>query len=117
MYGSLICLTIASSLISLYYATMSLKAKDSHPTAQYAFVRSISVVILIGLALALDNRALFLGSALLMAFIQLGDSVVGLRLSDKLKTYGPLSVAIASFILLALNYKIALHPAITVRQT
>lgn len=101
MYILLVCLTVISSLVSLFYASASLKDKNN--TSYYAFVRSVAVVVLVITALILNERSLFLGSAFLMALIQLGDAAVGVMISDKFKTYGPLSIALISFVLLTLN--------------
>ena len=103
MYIALIFITIISSLVSLYYASAALKDKKKSDTAYYAFVRSAAAVILVIFAALLNIKSLVLGSALLMALIQLGDAVVGIRISNKMKTYGPLTVAIISFIILGLN--------------
>jgi hypothetical protein len=101
-YFVLLLLTIISSLISLFYAVSALKDKPSQPTSSYAFVRSLAITLLIVAAVLLNNRSLVLGSAALMAFVQLGDAVIGVRIADKMKTYGPFSIAIVSFALLAL---------------
>ena len=103
MYFLLVSITIISSIISLFYATMALRSKGKDDTAYYAFVRSIAIFILIVLAVIINDRNLLLGCSLLMVLVQLGDAIVGLRISDKLKTYGPLSVAIISLALLLIN--------------
>jgi hypothetical protein len=101
MYIALIIVTLISSLISLYYAFIALKGRTD--TAYYAFVRSAAAIIFVILAALLNIKSLVFGSALLMALVQLGDTFVGIRISDTTKTYGPLGVAIVSFILLGLN--------------
>lgn len=99
MYYTIAIFTSISSLVSLYYAIEAC-IKTKQLNAFYAFARSLSITLLCIATLYFVNHLYLFSMTLLMSLVQLIDGVIGLTIKDKLKAYGPFSLAIIGFILL-----------------
>lgn len=99
MYYFIVIFTSISSIVSLYYAIEAF-IKTRQINAQYAFARSLAIALLSVATLCFVNQLILFVMTLLMALVQLIDGIMGITIKDKLKTFGPFSLAIIGFILL-----------------
>jgi hypothetical protein len=63
----------------------------------YAASRSISLLLIVPIAIWFRSRFALAVIALIMALVQAFDAVIGVRLHDASKTYGPLVFALIAF--------------------
>ncbi|OLV16152.1 hypothetical protein [Deinococcus marmoris] len=91
--------TSLNVLISAGYSTAALVSQgDSNVYTQYAASRSFAlVVVILGVGRFRSPQALLALSAV-MTLIQLGDAVIGFQLHDAAKSFGPLGLAVLTFI-------------------
>jgi hypothetical protein len=95
-------MTGISALVSASFSVAALLgAGNRDPYAMYAASRSISLLLIVPIAIWFRSRFALAVIALIMALVQAFDAVIGVRLHDASKTYGPLVFALATFVLVA----------------
>jgi hypothetical protein len=91
-------ITGVSALVSASFSVAALLGQGkSDPYAMYAASRSISLLLIVPIAIWFRSRFALAVIALIMALVQAFDTVVGVRLHDASKTYGPLVFALVTF--------------------
>jgi hypothetical protein len=95
-------ITGISALVSASFSVAALLgAGNRDPYAMYAASRSISLLLIVPIAIWFRSRFALAVIALIMALVQAFDAVIGVHLHDASKTYGPLVFALATFFLVA----------------
>src|ERR1700753_3422025 len=88
-YWACACFTFISSVISVAFSFMALKMSSGHEYALYATSRSVALPLAIAYAMALRLRGGVAALAVAMSLVQLFDGLIGLRLGDPGRAYGP----------------------------
>ena len=87
-----------SALVSASFSVAALLGEGKGDTyAMYALSRSISLLLVVPIAIWFRSRLGLAVIALIMALVQTFDAVIGVHLHDANKTYGPLVFALATF--------------------
>jgi hypothetical protein len=95
-------MTGISALVSASFSVAALLGEGKgDPYAMYAASRSISLLLIVPIAIWFRSRFGLAVIALIMALVQGFDAVIGVHLHDASKTYGPLVFALATFVLVA----------------
>lgn len=91
-------LTLISSLVSGGYAVIGLREapRDFRVPSLYALARSTALVSLAVIGLFSASIAFEAAAALSMVLVQGFDAVIGARISDRIKTFGPAITAVAN---------------------
>lgn len=92
-YWSCAIFTFLSSIVSAGFAFLALKMSSGHEYALYAASRSVALPLAIAYAMALRLRGGVAALAVAMSLVQLFDGLVGLRLGDPGRAYGPFLLA------------------------
>jgi hypothetical protein len=92
--------TLFSAIVSAGFSLLSLRMAGGHEYALYATSRSVALPLAVIYALALRSRGGMAALAVAMILVQLFDGVVGLRLHDPGRAYGPMAFAAINFGLL-----------------
>ena len=91
-------ITGISALVSASFSVAALLDDGKGDTyAMYALSRSISLLLVVPIAIWFRSRLGLAVIALIMALVQAFDTVVGVQMHDASKTYGPLVFALATF--------------------
>jgi hypothetical protein len=91
-------ITGISALVSASFSIAALLgAGNGDPYAMYAASRSISLLLIVPIAIWFRSPFALAVIALIMALVQTFDAVIGVRLHDASKTYGPLVFALIAF--------------------
>jgi hypothetical protein len=88
-YWACASFTFISAIVSVGFAFLALKMSSGHEYAMYAASRSIALPLAVGYAMALRLRGGIAALAVAMSLVQLFDGLVGLRLGDPGRAYGP----------------------------
>jgi hypothetical protein len=102
--------TLFSAIVSAGFSLLSLRMAGGHEYALYAASRSIALPLATIYAMALRSRAGVAALAVAMTLVQLFDGIVGLRLNDPGRAYGPIVFAVINFGLLWWMNRIAATP-------
>ena len=99
--------TLISSLVSLGFSVAAVRSSTSESAvnAMYATARSASLAIVCLIPLFSQSEQWLFAVALGMTLVQAFDAVVGQRIQDRMKTFGPASLAVLN--LVALGYFVA----------
>jgi hypothetical protein len=92
--------TLFSALVSAGFSLLSLRMSGGHEYALYAASRSVALPLGILYAMVLRSRGGIAALAIVMTLVQLFDGVVGFRLHDAGRAYGPIAFAAINFALL-----------------
>ncbi|MGI8576656.1 MAG: hypothetical protein ACR2KG_01800 [Nocardioidaceae bacterium] len=94
--------TLASALTSLGFSLKALTSthNKSRTNAMYAAVRSAALAFAAVVPLFMESRSWLEAIAIAMIFVQSLDTVIGLKMRDALKTYGPAATALTNLAVL-----------------
>jgi hypothetical protein len=92
--------TLFSAIVSAGFSLLSLRMAGGHEYALYAASRSVALPLAVLYAMALRSRGDMATLAVAMTLVQLFDGIVGLRLHDPGRVYGPMAFAAINFGLL-----------------
>jgi len=92
--------TLFSAIVSASFSLLSLRMASGHEYALYAASRSIALPLAVIYAMALRSRGGAAALAVAMTLVQFFDGIIGLRLHDPGRAYGPLVFAAINFGLL-----------------
>jgi hypothetical protein len=102
--------TLFSMIVSASFSLLSLRMAGGHEYAPYAASRSVALPLAVLYAMALRSRGGMATLAAAMTLVQLFDGIVGLRLHDPGRAYGPMAFAAINFgLLLWMNRSSATH--------
>jgi hypothetical protein len=87
-------------IVSVSFSLLSLRMAGGHEYALYAASRSVALPLAVIYAMALRSRGGVATLAVAMALVQLFDGIVGFRLHDPGRAYGPMAFAAINFGLL-----------------
>lgn len=92
--------TLFSAVVSAGFSLMSLRMVDGHEYALYAASRSVALPLAAAYAMALRSRGGVAALAVAMILVQLFDAMIGFRLNDPGRAYGPMVFSAINFGLL-----------------
>jgi hypothetical protein len=94
--------TAASALVGLGYSVAAVVSAldQARVNAMYALSRSVALVAAVLVPIFSQTRSSLLTIALAMVIVQTLDAVVGARIHDRLKTFGPASLAVVNLVAL-----------------
>jgi len=102
--------TLFSAIVSASFSLLSLRMTGGHEYALYAASRSVALPLAVLYAMTLRARGAMATLAVAMTLVQLFDGIVGLRLHDPGRAYGPMAFAAINFgLLLWMNRHSATH--------
>ncbi|WP_213806526.1 hypothetical protein [Granulicella sp. dw_53] len=81
--------TLFSAIVSAGFSLLSLRMAGGHEYALYAASRSVALPLATIYAIARRSRAGMATLAVAMTLVQLFDGIIGLRLHDPGRAYGP----------------------------
>jgi hypothetical protein len=82
--------TLFSAVVSAGFSLLSLRMGGGHEYALYAASRSVALPLAAVYAMALRSRGGVAALATAMTLVQLFDGIIGFRLNDPSRAYGPL---------------------------
>ncbi len=85
--------TLFSAIVSASFSLVSLRMVGGHEFALYAASRSIALPLAVIYAMVLRSRPGVATLAVAMTLVQLFDVIIGFRLNDPGRAYGPLAFA------------------------
>ena len=85
--------TLFSAIVSAAFSLLSLRMAGGHEYALYAASRSVALPLAVLYAMARRSHGGVAALAVAMTMVQLFDAVVGLRLHDPGRAYGPMLFA------------------------
>ncbi len=90
--------TVASAFTSLGFSVATVVSTDgsAQTNAMYASARSVALAIASIVALFDHSRPWLEAIAVTMIVVQLADAVIGLKIHEAMKTYGPAMTALAN---------------------
>jgi hypothetical protein len=90
--------TLISALTSLSFSVVALSNSDgkAQVNAMYASARSTALAIASVVVLFDRSRSWLEAIAVTMIIVQLLDAAIGIKIHDKMKTYGPATTALAN---------------------
>jgi hypothetical protein len=95
-------ITLVSAVVSASFSVAGLLGDGrSDVYAMYAASRSVALPLAVLVCIWFRSRAGIAAMALTMGLVQLFDGVIGVLAHDASKTYGPLVLAVATFVSLA----------------
>ncbi|ROS26284.1 hypothetical protein [Cellulomonas sp. PhB150] len=91
-------ITAISAYVSLGYSIAALRGADAQAKvgSMYALARSVAVAAAATIAPFTSSVDFVAAVALVMVIVQGADAVVGARIHDRLKTYGPAATAVVN---------------------
>ena len=96
--------TLFSAIVSASFSLLSLRLVGGHEYALYAASRSVALPLATVYAMALRSRGGVAALAVTMTVVQLLDTIIGFRLNDPGRTYGPMVFSAINFgVLLWMN--------------
>ncbi len=81
------------ALVSAGFSLLALRTSGWHEHALYAASRSVSLPVAVVYAMLMRSRSGLSTLAIAMVLVQLFDGIIGFRLSDSGKAYGPIAFA------------------------
>lgn len=98
--------TAISAIVSLGFSVAAVRSEtqNAQTMALYACVRSAALGIASIVSFWTGSSQWLLAVAVIMIIVQAGDALIGLRIKDHLKTFGPAATSIIN--LLALSWLI-----------
>jgi hypothetical protein len=83
--------TTISAAVSFGYSISSLLRSEGNAriASMYAFARSLALVVVSVIALFTGTVAFVAAAAIAMIVVQAVDTVIGARIRDRMKTFGP----------------------------
>jgi hypothetical protein len=89
-------ITVISAAVSFGYAFVGLRAAtgDVRTPSMYAFARSLALLVVAIIVPFTGSVAFATAIAIAMIIVQSADAVIGVRLHDKVKTFGPAATAL-----------------------
>jgi hypothetical protein len=90
-------ITVISAAVSFGYAVAGLRGATgvAITPSMYALARSIALLVVAVIAPLTGSVAFVAASAIAMIVVQGVDAVIGVRLRDRVKTFGPAATALA----------------------
>jgi hypothetical protein len=101
--------TLFSAIASAGFSLLSLRMAGGHEYALYAASRSVALPLATIYAITLRSRAGVAALAVAMTLVQLFDGIVGFRLNDPGRAYGPFVFAAINLGLLWWMNRFAVH--------
>jgi hypothetical protein len=95
--------TLFSAVVSAGFSLLSLRMLDGHAYALYAASRSVALPLAVAYAISLRSRGAVAALAVAMIVVQLFDAMIGFRLNDPSRAYGPMVFS-------AINFGLLPHP-------
>jgi hypothetical protein len=96
--------TLFSAVVSAWFSLLALQEVGGQEYALYAASRSIALPLAAVYAMALRSRRGVAALAVAMILVQLFDAIIGFRLNDPGRAYGPLVFSVINFgVLLWMN--------------
>jgi hypothetical protein len=94
--------TLISALTSIGFSVATLVSSDgkAQVNAMYASSRSAALVVVSVVVLFDHSRSWLEALAVSMIIVQLLDTVIGVKIQDKMKTYGPAVTALVNLVVL-----------------
>jgi len=91
-------ITVVSAFVSLGYSIAALAAADasSRTSSMYASARSLALAVSAIVALFARSDSYLEAIAVTMVIVQAADAVIGARIRDRLKTFGPAATSLAN---------------------
>jgi hypothetical protein len=91
-------ITAISALVSLGYSIVGLRASSgpARTASLYALSRSVALAAAAIVALFAGSVAFVVAVAIAMIIVQAVDAVIGARIHDRMKTFGPAATAIVN---------------------
>jgi hypothetical protein len=104
-----VAITAISAYVGLGYSIAGLRGADPRSQAgfMYALARSAALAVAATIAPFTSSIGFVAAVAVVMVLVQGADAVVGLRIRDSLKTYGPAATAVANAV--ALVWMVTTH--------
>jgi hypothetical protein len=99
-YWTCASFTLFSALVSASFSLLSLRMAGGHEYALYAASRSVALPLAVIYAMVLRARGGTATLAIAMTLVQFFDGIVGLRLNDPGRAYGPFVFAAINLALL-----------------
>ena len=95
-------ITAISALVGLGYsiATVGWSPTPQQVPAMYAFARSLALAAGAVAALLMQSVAFAEAIAFAMIIVQAGDAIIGVRLRERLRTFGPAATSLANAVAL-----------------
>lgn len=95
--------TLISSLVSLGYSVAAVRENGSGRavTAEYALSRSVALTSISAVPLFGQRHDWLVAASVAMIVVQAADVIIGARVRDRLKTFGPAATAACNLALLA----------------
>jgi hypothetical protein len=92
--------TLLSAIVSVNFSLLSLRMAGGQEYALYAASRSVALPLAVVYAMALRSYGGVAALAVAMTLVQMFDGMIGLRLHDPGRAYGPMVFAAINFGLL-----------------
>ncbi|SRR5258708_37246982 len=92
--------TLFSAVVSAGFSLLALRTGSGHEYALYAASRSVALPLAVVYAMALRSCGSVAALAVAMVLVQLFDAIIGFRLNDPGRAYGPLVFSVINFGLL-----------------
>lgn len=94
--------TVISSCVSLGYSVAAVVGSQAadHSHAHYAFARSLALAVVTVVTLFGHRHDWLVATATAMIIVQAADAIIGSRIPDKVKTFGPAATAAVNLALL-----------------
>ena len=99
-YWTCAAFTLFSAIVSAGFSLLSLRMAGGDEYALYAASRSVALPLAVVYAMALRSYGGTAALAVAMTLVQLFDGIIGFRLNDPGRAYGPLVFAAINFGLL-----------------
>ncbi len=95
-------ITLISAAVSFGFSVAGLRgAKDGATTpSMYALARSVALLVVATVAPFTGSVAFVAAITLAMVIVQGADAVIGTRIRDRVKTFGPAGTAVAGLVAL-----------------
>jgi hypothetical protein len=95
-------ITAASALVGLGYAVAAVVSAldEARVNAMYALARSVALAVAVLVPVFSQTRSSLLTIALAIVIVQALDAVVGATIHDRMKTFGPASLAVVNLVAL-----------------
>ena len=96
-YWACVGFTLFSAVVSAGFSLLSLRMVGGHEYALYAASRSVALPLAAVYAMALRSRGGVAALAVAMILVQLFDAMIGFRLDDPGRAYGPMAFSATNF--------------------
>jgi hypothetical protein len=92
-YWACAAFTLFSAVVSAGFSLLALRTAGGHEYALYAASRSVALPLAAVYTMALRSRGGVAALAVAMILVQLFDAIIGFRLNDPGRAYGPMVVS------------------------